>query len=258
MSKKQNGFRAPLSASQNFLTSRRTVVRVVKLAKLNAKDHVIEIGPGKGHITRVLAESCGRVTAVELDPRLFQTLEKKFENHSSIHLIQGDFLNMPLPGSHAYKIFANIPFSITSEIIRKITEARNPPTDAWLVVEKGAAKRFMGLPRENLRSLMLKPFFECVMVYHFNRNDFHPAPSVDTVLLHLRRKEQPDIPLGMRASYALFLRTCLSSPRGYRALLTYALAAAALRKQHLPPVEPGGETLYVQWLCLFRFYARML
>ena len=84
-------------------------------------------------------------------------------------------------------MFANIPFSRTTDIIRRLTECRTPPTDAYLILEKGAAKRFMGQPRETLRSLSLKPFLNGDSL-PFRREDFHPKPSVDIVMLHIAKR----------------------------------------------------------------------
>ncbi|MDR0293348.1 MAG: rRNA adenine N(6)-methyltransferase family protein [Oscillospiraceae bacterium] len=191
------GKSAPLSVSQNFLTSRRTIRRLIRIAGLKRSDHVVEIGAGRGHITRELAQTCGRVSAYEIDPALGGRLAAEFQN-SNVDVHCRDFLTAALPKDAPYKVFANIPFCRTSGIIRKLTAAAAPPEEAWLVVEKGAAKRFTGQPRESRVSLLLKPFFELEIRYHFRRDDFHPAPSVDAVLLHLRRKTAPDAAASQR------------------------------------------------------------
>lgn len=185
---------------------------------------MVEIGPGKGHITRHLLPRCGRVTAVELDPKLYANLQAKFAGESRLHLVQGDFLTWQLPRGN-YKVFANIPFSRTTEIVRKLTQGPRPPQEIWLVMQKGAAKRFLGHPRENLTSLGIKPWFEGEILYHFRREDFHPLPSADIVLLHLKRKLAPDLTAAQRGAWLRF-------------------AAARLPAAH--------DTLYIQWLCLFR------
>lgn len=177
-----------LRVSQNFLTSSVIIGRLMNLTSLTAADHVIEIGPGKGHITRALLGRCGRVTAVEIDPKLYAGLREKFAGSPNLVLRRGDFLRYRLPRYAPYKVFSNIPFNRTTGIIRKLTEAANPPGEIWLVVEKGAAKRFCGRPRESVRSLELKRRFDAEIVHSFRREDFHPMPAVDAVLLHLRRK----------------------------------------------------------------------
>ena len=127
-----------------------------------------------------------------LDPGLCQKLRTKFADSPNIRVVCCDFLKWPLPRT-PYRIFANIPFNRTTEILRRVTQAEHPPEEAWLVVEKGAAKRLLGQPAESTLSLLTKPLFQCDICYSFRREDFHPAPSVDAVLLHLRRKQVPDV-----------------------------------------------------------------
>ena len=141
---RSSGGKAPLWVSQNFLTSYQTIKRILDRSTLGTNDHVIEIGPGRGHITSLLIKKCQKVTAVEIDKKLYDTLFEKFNDTENLRLYNQDFLKWQLPVSGAYKIFANIPFSHTTAILRKLTESRNPPNEAWLTMEKGAAKRFMG------------------------------------------------------------------------------------------------------------------
>lgn len=195
---RKQGFSAPLCFSQNYLTSSDMINKLLKRTSITKNDHVLEIGPGKGHITRALLRRRSRVTAVELDGELYQSLREKFAGEKNLRLIHMDFLKFRLPDNGNYKVFSNIPFNRTTAILRRLTERPNPPEEIWLVVEKGAAKRFMGKPRENLRSLLLKPYFNMEIAYYFQREDFHPRPGVDAVLLHLkknhpgyRRKQMP-------------------------------------------------------------------
>jgi 23S rRNA (adenine-N6)-dimethyltransferase len=175
--------------SQNFLTSGKTIRRILYKTTINKNDRVIEIGAGKGHITRELMKFCKIVTAIEIDKKLYIKLSEKFSDIDNIHLINQDFLKWSLPRYGDYKIFSNIPFNITTKIIRKITSTPNPPLDAWLVMEKGAAKRFCGNPYDTTASLRLKRYFDVEIMYHLRRCDFHPMPSVDIVIVHLKRKK---------------------------------------------------------------------
>lgn len=250
MRKNQDRSTLPYSVSQNFLTSRSLIERLIKRAGITNHDTVLEIGAGKGHITKALAASCKQVISYEIDGKLYERLKPQLG--SNVHLHNADFLKCALPKTE-YKVFANIPFSRTTEILRKLTGAAPLPSGMWLVMEKGAAKRFCGLPRENLNSLLLKPFFDVRIIYYFRREDFHPAPRVDTVLLELRRKAMPDIPPAQKQAFSAFLSHSLRCGLfGSRALLTKKQIGAALRLAKLPPVERAGDVLYIQWLCLFR------
>lgn len=135
---------APLWASQNDLTSARIIRRLIQRSNLTNADQVIEIGPGKGHITRSLPETCRHVTAVELDRALSLRLTEQFAGAENLTLRCADFCRTSLPKKGDYKVFANIPFSQTTDILRHLTECQNPPSDAYLILEKEAAKCFMG------------------------------------------------------------------------------------------------------------------
>ncbi len=242
---------APLWVSQNFLTGSGDIRRLLDISHISPQDLVVEIGPGKGHITRQLLPRCKKLVAVELDPRLCRRLEERFGGESGFCLYSGDFLKMPLPKG-PYKVFANIPFSSTTAMIRRLTWAKNPPLAAWLVVELGAAKRFAGLPKENLTSLSLRPFFQARVAARISRERFHPMPRCDAGLLELQLRAAPDVPLAQQKQYRAFLNQCWK--QGMSSLLTKRQIAAALRLAGLPQPGEDENMKYVQWLCLFRYW----
>lgn len=247
----RGGSGATLAHGQNFLTSARTINRLLDKTSLCRADHVVEIGPGKGHITRALLGRCGRVSAVELDEALHARLARQFAGEEALALHRSDFLRWPLPAG-PYKVFANIPFCRTSDIIRRLAEAQNPPAEMWLVMEKGAAKRFMGRPAETRASLATKPVFHMEFAWHFRREDFHPAPRVDAVLVHFTRKSPPDVASGRRRRFLAMVNAVLE--KGPQAALTKRQVSTALRLAGLPPEFTPHNAEYVQWLCLFRCY----
>lgn len=241
---------SPVWTSQNFLTSRRLIDRLIGKTSIGLEDRVLEIGPGKGHLTRTLLTVCGHLTAVEVDPRLMAGLRARFAGCSRLTLVQGDFLKTTLPRKGDYKVFSSIPFNRTTAIIRKLTETANPPVEAWLAVERGAALRYLGQPRESLSSLLLKPKFEARIVHRFRREDFHPAPSVDAVMLYLKRKAVPDVSPRHWKAYEGFLSRCFVKGE-LRSCLTKRQIVLAL-KPWTPEDSRSGTLKYVQWLCLFR------
>ncbi len=177
-----------VTVSQNFLTSRRLLERIVRKSTITKADVVVEIGTGKGHLTKVLCERCRYLYSVEIDRKLYEYSKQKLAATENLKLICGDFLKYQLPRKGEYKVFANIPYNITTEIVMKCVNASNPPTEMWLVMEKGVAKRFMGIPDHNKKSADLKMRWALEIVYFFEREDFHPKPSVDSVLVHFRHK----------------------------------------------------------------------
>ena len=246
--------RPPVWVSQNFLTGARIIQRLIRKTSINANDHVIEIGPGKGHITGALLQHSKQVSAIEIDKNLYDKLQAKYNGAGNLKLYNRDFLKWQLPATGMYKVFANIPFCYTTDIMRKLAESKNPPTEAWLIIEKGAAKRFMGIPRENMRSLMLKPLFDMSIIYHFAREDFHPMPGVDVVMLHLKKKTQHDIPYHQWQAYRRFIsHAAKNNSAGLTRVFTKKQLSRACREAGLSDLV-SGEILYIQWLCLFRCY----
>lgn len=246
-----------VSISQNFITSQRLLKRIIKLSTIEKDDLVVEIGTGKGHLTRALCEECGHLYSIEIDKALFEKTQTKLSHIPNLQLICGDFLNYKLPSKGEYKVFANIPYFITTQIIEKLTQAPNPPQDVWLVVEKGAAKRFMGSPKESNRSLLLKVNWDMKILYHFQKDDFHPKPSVDSVLLHLSKKNTPDLDKTDFRSFRKFVAHSLKyGLLSNRSLLTKKQVYTALKLANLPPLYKDDRILYIQWLCLFRCYKK--
>jgi len=241
----------PLSVSQNFLTAHATLRRVVQRCDLSPVDHVIEIGTGKGHLTAQLLKTGAHVTSCELDPQLAARAAEKFANEPRLTLVQGDFLKLRLPPDDYYLI-GNIPFAITTAIFDKAATAPAPPRCMVFVMEKGAAHRFLGQPHLTAAALRLLPWYEGRIVYHFRREDFHPAPRVDCVLLRMDRRETPDLPLSERTAWRSFVAQ--ASATSLHRLLSAREIAAAFRHEHLPPPLPGRDILYIQWLCLFRWW----
>ena len=244
-----------VSYSQNFITNRRLINKIISLSNIDKNDTVIEIGAGKGHLTEELCRRGGYVYSVEIDRKLYENTKEKLERFSNLTLIHGDFLHYSLPAKGEYKVFANIPYFITTQIIKKLTCASNPPADIWLVMEKGAAKRFIGLPRETEKSLLLKVSWKMEILYYFRREDFHPMPSVDSVLLRFSRKEISDINKNECYAFKKFIeRSMKYGIYGKNGLFTKRQAAAVLREAGRPDLPENGATLYIQWLCLFRWY----
>jgi 23S rRNA (adenine-N6)-dimethyltransferase len=179
-----------LEHSQNFLTSRALVERLVKRSTIGPDDLVLEIGPGRGIITEALGRRAGRVVAVEKDRVLAARLQRQFETSPTVSIVAADCLRVPLP-VEPFKVFASLPFNATSEIVARLLAASGPPDDSFLVVQREAAERYVGGARETLVSVLLKPWFEPSIVHRFRRDDFAPAPRVDVVMLRLRKRGPP-------------------------------------------------------------------
>lgn len=177
--------------SQNFLRRPEFVASLAERADITHSDLVIEIGPGRGIITQQLASRAGRVMAVEIDKRLARNLRAYFQSSPNVEIVEADFLRWQLP-RESYKVFSNIPFNMTADIVRKLTEDKNPPELAYLIMQDKAAFRFMGRPKakDSQTSILLKPRFEVEIVASINRREFVPVPKINAVLAKFRKREQ--------------------------------------------------------------------
>lgn len=178
--------------SQNFLRSSELVKSLINKTNISRSDIIYEIGAGQGIITKELLEKAGKVVAFELDRNFFNKLAQRFQNEKSLELRLEDFLANNLP-DYSYKVFSNIPFNITSAIIKKLTLENNPPEDAYLIVQKEAAMKFAGKPLDDKNSqlsVILNPWFEFHVMHNFRPGDFFPRPNVDIVLLQIKRRHK--------------------------------------------------------------------
>ena len=188
-----------LSHSQNFLHSRALVKRLIGMTNIAGDDVVVEIGPGRGIITKQLAKLCCKVIAIEYDVALCDKLKRDLKAIGNVRVHCRDFLTYALP-NHEFKIFANIPFNIASAIMAHITTGPHLPTDAYLIMQEEAARKYSGLPysKESLKSLLIKPQFKLRIIYHFANTDFSPVPNAYIVFLHMHRR---NVPLLKEAEY---------------------------------------------------------
>ena len=192
--------------SQNFLHSPELIAKLIGISSIGKNDTVVEIGPGRGLITRRLLEIAGKVIAIELDNKLYLKLKNKFTRSKNLDLVNADFLKFNLP-NYGYKVFANIPFIITADIIRKLTSDNNF-LEGYLVVQKESARKFIGMPHDNRNQMiatLLKPWFEIDIFWKFKREDFIPYPRVDSVMLNVKRLDKPLISYGRKKSYRDFV-----------------------------------------------------
>jgi len=204
----QNKYQTPIKYSQNFLKDGSLARKLVELSKLDSNDKVIEIGPGSGQLTKALAAKVSEVIAVEKDPELAESLKERLVENgiSNVKVYNSDFLSFKLP-SDSYKVFSNIPFSISSEIIRKLFFGDYAPEESFLFLQKEVALKLIGRPqvRESMTSVLLKPFFEAKIVHRFSEFDFEPNPSVDIVLIKITKNEEAYIDPEYRKLYRNFI-----------------------------------------------------
>jgi 23S rRNA (adenine-N6)-dimethyltransferase len=191
--------------SQNFLTNRKLVKQLIRDSSISSDDLVLEIGAGKGIITTELLNVSKKVWAIELDANLHENLGKNIGSHENLKLILGNILDITLP-AEPYKVFANIPFSISGDVIRKLLQAENSPSDAYLVFQAEASSKFVPNTSSNtMAAILYYPWWNIKVVHKFNRPDFTPQPKIDSVLLHLQPRLMPLLSKSLKIIYQDFV-----------------------------------------------------
>jgi 23S rRNA (adenine-N6)-dimethyltransferase len=186
-----------LRFTQNFLRDSVLVSKLVEEAEIRDGDTVLEIGPGKGIITRSLAQTVGtngHIISVEMDQALAAKLKNDLQQFPQITLVISDILTFDLASlPQGYKVFANVPFNITSALLEYLFDASVGPSSAHLILQTdtllGAGER--GLILETFKSLLIKPLYTIAVQHSFKRSDFSPSPNVDTALFRFERRQSP-------------------------------------------------------------------
>ena len=257
--------RKQISLAQNFLKSPKLVRRLVRMSRIGLSDTVCEIGPGNGIITAALASVARHVIAVEKDPELVRRLRERFRPIENVEIVEKDFLNYStrfLAGAD-YKIFANIPYNCTAQIVRKILHERSTLCEAHLIMQKEAARKFAGSPRETLFSILVKPFFDVQILVQLRRTDFWPVPNVDSVLLSIKRRARPLIYLRDVVLYREFVQYGFERWKpnlklAFKNVFTYQQWKRLARDLEFPLNATPTELSLEQWLGLYDEFKRVL
>jgi 23S rRNA (adenine-N6)-dimethyltransferase len=250
--------RQRISLAQNFLRSPKLVHRLVGMSTIGRADTVYEIGPGNGIITAALARVAGHVIAIEKDPELVRGLRERFRRFDNVEIVAQDFLNYSLR-NRSGKLFANIPYNHTAQILRKILADRSKLCEAYLILQKEAAKKVSGSPRESLFSIQVKPFFEFQIVSYLRRTDFWPVPDVDSVLLSIKRRTRPLIANEEVALYRNFVqygfgRWKPTLKSAFKNVFTYKQWKRLARELDFPLNATPTELSFEQWLGLYHAF----
>lgn len=183
---------------QNFLTDPAILDKVVQAAGVTADDTVLEIGAGLGSLTRHLAQTARKVTAVEIDHNLIPILHQVLAGEENVQIIHGDILSLNpkvIMGGEPYIVVANIPYYITSAILRHLLESAHRPQRLALTVQREVADRICAAPGDlSLLALSVQVFGTPHPVLRIPSGAFYPPPKVDSVTLRIDLHPKPFIP----------------------------------------------------------------
>lgn len=259
------GIRPDKSLGQNFLQDDAALRKIISVSQIAPSDTILEIGPGLGSLTRYLAITAKDVVAVELDDTLLPILSSVLKEYKNARVIQGDILKISVADlikSNPYRVVANIPYYITSAIIRHLLGSRSKPKSIVLTVQKEVAQRICAKPGDmSLLALSVQVFGQPDIVADISSDAFFPAPNVDSSIIRLEIFSESAIPA---TQLELFFRLAKAGFSQKRKTLRNSLSAGLsisgddaeglLKKSGIDP-KRRAETLSIpEWANLTSMY----
>lgn len=260
---RRHGFKFRKSLGQNFLKDHSVVEEIINAADVDNEDLVIEIGPGSGALTQLLAEKARRVVAVEIDKEVIPILKEVIGERETVKIINGDILKIDLreiientegnnPDFERIKIIGNLPYYITTPIIMKILRERIPAKSITCMVQKEVADRIngqVGSKEYGALSIAVRYFCNVTKICDVHGYMFVPVPKVDSAVIRLDIKQEQSVKIINQDIFFSLVKTSFSKRRktlqnamtGYRGMDKNRVGEI-LKKAEVNPAA-RGETL---------------
>lgn len=214
---RDHGLRPKKSLGQNFLVDPSALRKIVAAAEIPPEAEVLEIGPGLGSLTRHLAAAARRVVAVELDAVLLPALQDVLAGQENVTIVQGDMLELDpaaLMTAPGYLVVANIPYYITSALIRHLLEAEKKPARVVLTIQKEVAERITATPGDlSLLALSVQVYGQARRAVRIPAGAFYPPPNVDSEAVRVDLYPQPLIPTEQIDTFFKLIKAGFSQKR---------------------------------------------
>ncbi len=211
---------------QNFLVDQAALEKIVAAAELTPDDAVLEVGAGLGALTKRLARNAGHVVAVELDQRLIPVLRSVLTDFDNVTLIQGDILTLDpaalvsaasiqrLASSTQYKVVANLPYYITSAVLRHLLEASLKPQRMVITVQREVAERIVAKPGQmSLLALSVQFYGRPRLLFRIKPGSFYPSPEVESAVVQVDLHAAPPVPVEDTAAFFRVVRAGFAQRR---------------------------------------------
>lgn len=250
-------FKAKKTLGQNFLLNPGVIDKIVSAVEINRNDVIIEIGPGTGTLTEKFTQKSSRVFAIEKDHRLIAGLKEKFSARSgpssgwnNVEIIEGDILKFQ-PQDYGlqdseYKIVGNIPYYITSHLLKTVFENWPMPELIVLMVQKEVAQRIMAKPPHmNLLALSVQFFAKPEIISYVSRGSFRPMPKVDSAIIRLTPKNNLQLTTNDQQQFFKLVKTAFA---GKRKQLKNTIGSELLKKTSLKVGSRPEELSLESWL----------
>jgi 16S rRNA (adenine1518-N6/adenine1519-N6)-dimethyltransferase len=266
---RQFDLKARKGLGQHFLVDGEVLQVITSAAELAPHDLVVEVGPGLGILTKELAQRASRVIAIELDDRLASLLKQTLASFNNVTIINEDVLKIEpvdlLKGqkvSSPYKVVANLPYYITSPVLRHFLEASAKPQMMIVMIQKEVAEAIASQPGEmSLLSVSVQFYGEPKIISYVPAQCFYPVPEVDSAILRIDLYPQPAVAVASESGFFELVRAGFTAPRKQ---LTNSLAQGLGRAKAevLPLLERAeiasqrrAETLTLEeWAQLWRVF----
>lgn len=214
---RQNGLHPDKSLGQTFLVDPVALKGVIEAAELSQEISVLEVGSGLGSLTRYLGTYSAKVVSVELDSRLIPVLENVVASFSNVSVVQGDILKLDiakLMGSPGYFVVANIPYYITSKLLRHLLETEVRPQRMVLTVQHEVASRICAKPgKMSLLALAVQVYGHPRICARIPAGSFYPVPKVDSAVIRIDLYSQSFIPFPLLETFFHFAKAGFSQKR---------------------------------------------
>lgn len=247
------------SLSQNFIKYPSLVAELLDASDLKRTDTVLEIGPGRGIITNQLLKRVSQVIVVEKDPILAGKLIELNNNSPKLKILPKDFLNCTLPQS-PYKVFSNIPFSLTAKIVSKFLTSPLLPDSMYFIMQLEAVEKFIGSP-ETQSSLLTKPWYEIKNLGDIDRSSFTKKPQIRISFVEFKKRPIPFIKDDNKKEYRDFVIYGFSQWKGtflesYQKIFTYPQQKTLEKTFKLTNLKLT-EVSFDTWLQIFKTYLKI-
>lgn len=215
---RQSGLKARKSLGQHFLVDGAVLSTIIETAELLPEDTVIEVGPGLGILTSELARHSGNIIAVELDTELASLLQRRLASLSNLRVINADILKVKLSqllgGKSKYKVVANLPYYITSPVLRYFVEASPKPSLMVMMVQKEVGEAIVASPGNmSLLAVSLQMYSRARIIAPVPAQSFYPQPKVDSVILRFDVLPEPAVKVADMNVFFEVVKSGFSSPR---------------------------------------------
>jgi len=203
---------------QNFLYDPSILTRIIKVARLSIDDIVVEIGPGHGRLTRMLAGHVKKIIAIELDEDLYKKLKTELVDYRNVELVHGDALRYPYENLPEFKVVANIPYYITTPAIFRLLDARPRLLSMTFTVQKEVAERIIAKPGGKdygVLSIMVQYYAIPNLAFIIPKGAFRPVPKVDSAVITLEILDTPSIDVKDEHIFKSMVKTAFSQRRKF-------------------------------------------